>query len=179
MQNLPDNVLLYLTKHLIKYYEIEWQRKNTINNVIVIPAIAEYDNIKVLLKSLSENDPVFFSSSLILFVINNSPVSGDEIKEDNLKSLNLLRSIIGANNKDDFSSKIINSGLQVGIVDASSEGKELDTKQAGVGLARKIGMDLSLTIFDYSKQTKRLIVCLGGNRRSPHMKVLNDLSIGI
>ncbi len=160
MQNLPANVLSYLSKHLIKNYAIEWQRKTAINNVIVIPAIAEYDNIKVLLKSLSENDPAFFPSSLILFVINNSPVSGDEIKEDNLKSLNLLRSIIDANNDSDFSREIINSGLQIGLIDASSEGKELNTKQAGVGLARKIGMDLSLTIFDYSKDTKKLIICL-------------------
>ena len=87
-------------------------------------------------------------------------VSSNEIKEDNLKSINLLRSIIGANNKDDFSREIINSGLQIGLIDASSEGKELNTKQAGVGLARKIGMDLSLTIFDYSKDTKKLIICL-------------------
>ncbi len=160
MQNLPANVLSYLNKHLIKNYVIEWQRKTTINNVIVIPAIAEYDNIKVLLKSLSENNPTFFLSSLILFVINNSPVSGDEIKKNNLKSLNLLRSITGANNNDDFSREIINSGLQVGLIDASSEGKELSTKQAGVGLARKVGMDLSLTIFDYSKDTIKLIICL-------------------
>ena len=74
MQNLPANVLSYLNKHLIKNYEIEWPNKTAINNVIVIPAIAEYDNIKVLLKSLSENDPAFFPSSLILFVINISPV---------------------------------------------------------------------------------------------------------
>ena len=160
MQNLPANVLSYLSKHLISNYAIEWQRKTAINNVIVIPAIAEYDNIKVLQKSLSENDPAFFPSSLIIFVINNSPVSGDEIKEDNLKSLNLLRSIIDDNSNDDFSGEIINSGLQVGLIDASSEGKELNTKQAGVGLARKIGMDLSLTIFDYSKDTKKLIICL-------------------
>ena len=160
MQNLPANVLSYLSKHLIKNYTIERQGKNEINNVIVIPAIAEYDNIKVLLKSLSENDPAFFPSSLILFVINNSPVSVDEIKKDNLNSINLLRSITGANNKDDFSREIINSGLQIGLIDASSEGKELNTKQAGVGLARKIGMDLSLTIFDYSKDTKKLIICL-------------------
>ncbi len=160
MQNLPANVLSYLSKHLIKNYEIEWQRKTAINNVIVIPAIAEYDNIKVLLKSLSENDPAFFPSSLILFVINNSPVSGDEIKEDNLSSINLLRSIIEANNNGDFSREIINSGLQIGLIDASSKGKELNTKQAGVGLARKVGMDLSLTIFDYSKDTIKLIICL-------------------
>ena len=160
MRNLPANVLSYLSKHLIKNYAIEWQRQTAINNVIVIPAIAEYDNIKVLLKSLSENDPAFFLSSLILIVINNSPVSCDEIKEDNLKSLILLRSIINANNNDDFSREIINSGLQVGLIDASSEGKELNTKQAGVGLARKVGMDLSLTIIDYSKGTKKLIICL-------------------
>jgi len=114
----------------------------------------------VLLKSLSENDPAFFPSSLILFVINNSPVSGDKIKEDNFKSLNLLRSIIDAKNNGDFSSEIINSGIQIGLIDASSEGNELNTKQAGVGLARKIGMDLSLTIFGYSNDTKKLIVCL-------------------
>ena len=159
MRNPPDNVLSYLSKQLIKNYEIEWQRKNGINNVIVIPAIAEYDNIKVLLKSLSKNNPAFFASTLILFIINNSPVSDNEIKEDNLNSINLLRSIINANN-DDFSREIINSELQIGLIDASSEGKELNTKQAGVGLARKIGMDLSLTIFDYSKVTKKLIICL-------------------
>lgn len=160
MQNLSIDVLSYLSKHLIKNYEIEWQRKNGINNVIVIPAIAEYDTIKVLLKSLSKNEPAFFPLSLILFVINNSPVSSKEIKEDNLISINLLRSIIGADNNSDFSREIINSGLQIGLIDASSEGKELNTKQAGVGLARKIGMDLSLTIFDYSKGTKKMIICL-------------------
>ena len=160
MQILPAKVLSYLSKHLIKNYAIEWQSKNGINNVIVIPAIAEYDNIKVLLKSLTENDPAFFPSSLILFVINNSPVFGDEVKKDNLKSLTLLRSIIDANNDSDFSREIINSGLQIGLIDASSQGKELNTKQAGVGLARKIGMDLSLTIFDYSTDTKKLIICL-------------------
>jgi hypothetical protein len=160
MQNLPPNVISYLNNHLIKNYEIEWQSNKGINNVIVIPVITEYDNIKVLLKSLSKNDRVFIPSSLILFVINNSTISSDAIKEDNLKSINLLRSIIGANNKDDFSREIINSGLQVGLIDASSEGKELDKKQAGVGLARKIGMDLSITIFDYSKHTKKLIICL-------------------
>jgi len=160
MQNLPANVLSYLNKHLIKNYEIEWQKKTAINNVIVIPAIAEYDNIKVLLKSLSENDKAFFPSSLILFVINNSPVSSDEIKNDNLKSLNLLRSIINANDDGGFSREIINSGLQIGLIDASSEGKELNPKKAGVGLARKIGMDHSLTIFNYSKDTIKLIICL-------------------
>ena len=160
MQIHSADVLSYFSKHLIKNYEIEWQANKGINNVIVIPAIAEYDNIKILLNCLYENDPLFFPSSLILFVINNSVISSGAIKEDNLKTINFLRSIIGANAKDDFSREIINSGLQVGLIDASSEGKELNTKQAGVGIARKIGMDLSLSIFDYSKHTKKLIICL-------------------
>jgi hypothetical protein len=176
MQNLPANVLSYLSKHLIKNYAIEWQRKTVINNVIVIPAIAEYYNIKVLLKSLSENDPAFFPSSLILFVINNSPVSGDEIKEDNLSSINLLRSIIDANNNGDFSREIINSGLQIGLIDASSKGKELNTKQAGVGLARKVGMDLSLTIFDYSKNTIKLIICLDADSNVSQTYLTNTIN---
>ncbi len=33
-------------------------------------------------------------------------------------------------------------------------------KTGGVGLARKIGMDLALTIFDYSKPGKKIIICL-------------------
>ena len=33
-------------------------------------------------------------------------------------------------------------------------------KTGGVGLARKIGMDIALTIFDYSKPGKKIIVCL-------------------
>ena len=180
MQNLPANVLSYLSKHLLKNYKIEWQVQTGINNVIVIPAIAEYDNIKVLLNSLSENDPAFFPSSLILFVINNSLTSVDEIKEDNLNSINLLRSIIGANNKDDFPRKIISSELQIGLIDASSEGKELNTKQAGVGLARKIGMDLSLTIFDYSKHTKKLIICLDADctvSQKYLTNIVNDFNI--
>ena len=45
MQNLPADVYSYLSKHLTKNYEIEWQANEGINNVIVIPAIAEYDSI--------------------------------------------------------------------------------------------------------------------------------------
>jgi Glycosyl transferase family 2 len=160
MQNLPANVLSYLSKHLIKNYEVEWQKYKVINNVIIIPAIAEYENIKVLLKSLSKNDPTFFPSSLIVFVVNNSPVSSDDIKEDNIKSVDILRSIIEGKISGEFSKKIINSGLQIGLIDASSEGKELNIKHAGVGLARKIGMDLALTVFDYSQKTKKLTICL-------------------
>ena len=52
------------------------------------------------------------------------------------------------------------SGLNIGFVDAASAGKELPQKDAGVGLARKIGMDLALLIFDYDPPGKKILVCL-------------------
>jgi len=167
MQNLPDNVITYLNKNALKDYNIEWQSKRGISNVIVIPAIAEYDNIKVLIALLSQIDFTYFISSLFLFVINNSLSSNTKVMTDNQKSLNLLRSIIYSNSHGGFAAEIIQSGLQVGLIDASSNGKELNTKHSGVGLARKIGMDLALTVFDYSIKTNKLIICLDADCEVP------------
>jgi len=167
MQNLPDNVIKYLNQNALKDYNIEWQSKRGISNVIVIPAIAEYDNIKVLLSLLSHNDFTFFTSSLVLFVINNSLSSNTEVTVDNQKSLNLLYSIINSNSNDGFAAEIIQSGLQVGLIDASSNGREFNTKHCGVGLARKVGMDLALNVFDYSFKTNKLIICLDADCKVP------------
>ena len=167
MQNLPDNVITYLNKNALKDYNIEWQSKRGISNVIVIPAIAEYDNIKVLIALLSQIDFTYFISSLFLFVINNSLSSNTKVMTDNQKSLNLLRSIIYSNSHGGFAAEIIQSGLQVGLIDASSNGKEFNTKHSGVGLARKIGMDLALTVFDYSTKINKLIICLDADCKVP------------
>jgi hypothetical protein len=158
--NLPDYVAAYLNKFSQQEYEIEWQNKFGINNVIVIPAIAEFENIKILFSSLLQNDPTYFESTLVLFVINNSAVSSDELKGDNQKSLDYLRSIIFNNTNAKFANEVKQSGLSVGLIDAASDAKELDEKHSSVGLARKIGMDLALTVFDYTDKSKKLIICL-------------------
>jgi hypothetical protein len=158
--SLPDYVAAYLNKFSQQEYEIEWQNKFGINNVIVIPAIAEFENIKILFSSLLQNDPTYFESTLVLFVINNSAVSSDELKGDNQKSLDYLRSIIFNNTNAKFANEVKQSGLSVGLIDAASDAKELDEKHSGVGLARKIGMDLSLTVFNYTDKSKKLIICL-------------------
>ncbi len=160
MQALPDNVVDYLNKFSTCDYEIEWNESSGINYVIVIPAIAEYDNIKILLDTISRCESTYFSTTLILFVINNPPSAVEEVKADNRNSLWLLREIISGNQSNEFTEKIIYSGLQIGLVDASSTGKELDENNSGVGLARKIGMDLALTVFDYSVSGKKIILCL-------------------
>lgn len=156
MKNLPANIKKYLSKHSDDKYKVEWNERNGINNVIVIPAIAEFENIKIVLSSLSNNNPDYFSSSLVLFVINNSSSSDDSVKKDNIRSLKYLRSIIKSEIKKEFTQ----NRLQIGLIDASSEGKELSNKDCGVGLARKVGMDLALTLFDYTKEDKKLIICL-------------------
>jgi hypothetical protein len=61
---------------------------------------------------------------------------------------------------DQLSNQIIHSGIRIGLIDAASEGKEFDDAIAGVGLARKIGMDTALKVFDYTIPGKKLIISL-------------------
>jgi hypothetical protein len=159
---LPEAVESYLSKYALRGWEIESAALKNISTAIIIPAIREYDNIKRLLISLSENNQKHFNSTLVIFVINNSVHSSVKIKEDNSKSISLLNSIIDNNLSDEAElvNKVRRSGLNIGVVDASTAGKELPQKDAGVGLARKIGMDLALLIFDYNSPGKKILVCL-------------------
>lgn len=157
---LPDLISSYLNKFSFKKYEIEWKNKSGITNIIVIPAIAEFENIKILLSSLVENNSEYFNTTLVLFVINNSINSTTEVKEENQNSLHYLRSIIFNNSNIRQANEVKEADLMIGLVDAASNGKELDEKHSGVGSVRKIGMDLALTVFDYEQKFKKLIVCL-------------------
>lgn len=155
----PENIERYLKKYSVPGWEISPNINKRFNNIIVIPAICEFENIKSVLASIIKNDPKYFPDTLLLFVINNLVVSEDKIKRDNLNSLVFLQDIIDGKNGDELSSKIISSGLNLGFVDASSNGKELPENNGGVGLARKIGMDLALTVFNYSTQDKKILIC--------------------
>ena len=160
MSYLPERVLRYLSKYSIPNWNLEISDAFNINSVIVIPAISEYHNILLLLESFLNNDNKYFQSTLIIFVINNSASAEEDIKEDNKKSLELIRSLVNKRPETEFTKKTMSRGLRFGLVDASTKGKELPEKDAGVGLARKIGMDLTLTVFDYSSKNKKLIISL-------------------
>ncbi len=160
MNNLPDSVTRYLEKHLIKNYKLEWQPCEGIKNVVVIPAIAEYENIPLLINSFLKNDRYYFNSTLIIFVINHTVSSKSEVKTNNRITLKLLRSLINKQRVEHpYINDAIRSGLKIGLVDAASRGKEFDDKTGGVGLARKIGMDLALTVFDYTEPGKNILFC--------------------
>ncbi|MDH7604641.1 MAG: hypothetical protein QHH13_07060 [Melioribacter sp.] len=159
-KKLPTFVLSYLGKHSSDKWSIEAEDLKNINNVVVIPAIKEYENIINLLNSISENDTIYFNETLFLFVINNPENCNQDIKEDNRKTIVFLRNLINKRSNDDFTKKIYEKGIKIGIVDASSENKALLDKEAGVGLARKIGMDLALEVFNYKSNRKKILICL-------------------
>ena len=155
---IPEPVKRYLSKKASDKWKLEWIPKGGIENVVVIPAISEYENIKKVLESLSKNDQGILSETLILFVINNLHSSSEQVKSDNNKSIKFLSNLIINNAMDLNSATSIIPNL--GYVDASSEDNELDPKSGGVGLARKIGMDLALTAFDYSSDKKKILISL-------------------
>lgn len=163
---LPGEVTKYLAKYGMEGWKIESASFDSISMAVVIPAIAEFDNIRTLLSSLAGNDPEFFNETLILFVVNNRRDVSEDIKSENKRTIRYLSDIIKGINlrperfDEKLQDKISLSGLRVGLIDASSPGLELPEKEGGVGLARKIGMDLALSVFDYNSANTPVLVCL-------------------
>lgn len=160
MRDLPEKVLKYLSKYSLPNWKLEYNAPSNIKSIVVIPALSEYYGILTLLESLLKNDNKYFSSTLIIFVVNDKVHSAKEIKEDNQRSIELIRNIINHEANSGFTKKVIYSGLNLGLIDAASEGNEFPEKDAGAGFARKIGMDQALTAFDYSTKHKKIIISL-------------------
>ena len=142
---IPDKISAYLNKRTSSTWHIENDYKKYFQYVIVVPAIAESDNLPKLIKSLEKNDKLELHNTLLLIVVNNSVSSSEEVKNDNQKTLAYL--------------KKIKSRVNISFIDACSAERETDDKNGGVGLARKIGMDLALTKFDYLSINKNIILC--------------------
>lgn len=157
---LPKEIKKYLQKFGLEHWKIEKKEDKKYKLAIVIPALCEYENIRVLLESFIKCDSTYFNETLILFVVNNLESTSEDVKTDNAKTLNLLREIIDCKTGNDkLAADTIKAGINIGVVDASSHGNELPEKEGGVGLARKIGMDLVLNLFDYDKKGKNILLC--------------------
>lgn len=156
----PEKVTDYLDKKSSKRWNLEWAEISGIEIAIVIPAICEFENIKRVLLSLAKNDKSYLQKAIVIFVINNSVSSQQEVKDDNKSSIKFLRALMRENPSDQLSNQIIQSGIRIGLIDATSEGKEFDDHESGVGLARKVGMDTALQVFDYSTPGKKIIISL-------------------
>jgi len=155
--SLPSHIEKYLSKFSLDKWSLEGDEKKY-DVIIVVPALEEFSGIKRLINSLLKNDNQYLSKTLIVFVVNNLQDVTQEIKGDNQKALSYLRSIQAGTNRELENYRALN----LGVVDASSDGMELPSKDGGVGLARKIGMDISLTKFNY-QTNNNLLVCLDGD----------------
>ncbi len=160
---LPAEVEKYLRKYSFGNYSLETGSDNLYHMIFVIPVLEEFEGIKKLLESLSKNEESYLLKSLFVFVVNNVSGVEERILDDNAKTLAYLKSILDANPSDKLSAELVDKKIKIGFVDASTPGNELPQKDGGVGLARKIGMDLALRKFDYSVSKRNLLVCLDGD----------------
>ncbi|MCK4534897.1 MAG: hypothetical protein KAT81_05140, partial [Syntrophobacterales bacterium] len=140
---VPGNIEKYLANYSVgDRWNIISESFDGIDNVVVIPALAESDHIFKTLASLSQNPRAELLRTLVICVINNGDAGNAPADEfaDNQYTLKVL------DNREPppvLFNSVRQNGLRIAYVDASSPGLEMPDKIAGVGLARKIGMDLA------------------------------------
>ncbi|MCA9437357.1 MAG: hypothetical protein KC978_16345, partial [Candidatus Omnitrophica bacterium] len=136
----------FLKRADLERWEIEADSLEQVHRIVAVPALAESENLFKTLSDLKEQSGDLLGETLILCVVNNRTAdhASPESIQDNRKTLELLRGWKG-------------SKLRIGIVDASSHGKELGANE-GVGTARKIGLDLgSKVLLDHGLSQAPLI----------------------
>ena len=104
----------------------------TYQTFIIIPCYAELDYIFKTLDSINNQNTKYLESCLIVIVINNSNQDSNKVKENNQKTF------------DDLQVKKYN--FEFITIDCFSQKNVLDSKIAGVGMARKIGLDYCLML---------------------------------
>jgi hypothetical protein len=129
-------------------WRIEGCADDSFAGAVVIPALAESERLFATLRSLAANPPEVLARFLVLVVVNHRQDAPAADKADNYRTLARLTSQAAAL-----------SSLRLAWVDAASPELELPNKGGGVGLARKIGLDLALTRLDHGTAPS-LLVCL-------------------
>lgn len=142
----PVAVHSYLQKRAVRGpWRIEGHPPRDCRGAVVIPALAESERLFATLASLQANPPELLERFLVLVVVNHRQDAAAGDKADNHRTLRQL-----AERGAGF------PGLA--WVDAAGEGLELPAKGGGVGLARKIGLDLALPCLDW--RADPLLTCL-------------------
>ncbi len=146
--HILPSILSYLAKRAVAApWRINEPPHGLFIGAVVIPCLAECANLPLTLASLAANPPDLLSRFLILVVVNQRGGASAEEQADNratLESLPAWKREYGLEN--------------LRWVDAAATGNELPPKQ-GVGLARKIGLDLALPHLEYVAGDP-LLVCL-------------------
>ena len=113
------------------------------NFFIVVPCYNEFDYIFETLKSINVQNEKILKKTLVIIVINNSI---EEIKTIKNNNQNTYQKLINKKYNFDFIA-----------IDSFSNNYAIPKKLAGVGYARKIGLDFSLS---YILNNKAILCCL-------------------
>lgn len=147
MASVPFPIIKYLQTRSIKGpWKIAGIKQENFDGVVVIPALAEGQSLIATLASLAQNPADLLARFLILVVVNHRQDAPLSDKVNNQQTLQILAAKNPSLN-----------GLSLGWVDAASAGLDLPIRTGGVGLARKIGLDLALPLLDYGKASPLLI----------------------
>ncbi|TNF51373.1 MAG: hypothetical protein EP304_00640, partial [Deltaproteobacteria bacterium] len=147
MSHAPAAVQRYLDKRVAKgSWTVGGEENSSFTGVVVIPSLAEGDSLFATLQSLEANPAHWRGSFLVMVIVNHGEQACTEEKQQNLQDLTRLV---------EYSTE---STLSLAWIDAASPGLEIPAKQAGVGFARKLAMDLALNCLDWQKEP--LLVCL-------------------
>ena len=128
--SIVDN---YLGRFLVSELEIIDAVKENLSLIVVVPVFNEPD-VSSTLSSLFFNQDKYHFQVEIILIVNNATNSPNSVKEINKNTYTFLK---------EFAS--LNNSLQISLYPFYVD--NLNPKHAGVGWARKIGMDLALKRF--------------------------------
>jgi glycosyltransferase involved in cell wall biosynthesis len=140
-----------------------------ISQVVVIPAYAEREMLFSTLASIAQNQLSSLEYSFILCVINNNGNSPPAAIKNNLQTIKYLEALVKKKSLGKFSTDreiypllldLSDAKLKLGYIDASSRMNEMPQNLGGVGMARKIGMDMALRLLKKSSTPRNLILSL-------------------
>jgi hypothetical protein len=169
--NRPRNIDRYLTRYAVSPLRPLWTASVAdVDQVVVIPTLAESSSLFHVLSSIAANPSSDLRRTLVVCVVNNHrpSITAEEKIRDNQVTLAIISELIDgriasfaehAVLKGDLE-RIVNSGLRLGCIDASSTYAEIPDRDGGVGTARKIGMDAALAVLNGRGPGGGVICCL-------------------
>ncbi|KQC09865.1 MAG: hypothetical protein APR62_13045 [Smithella sp. SDB] len=165
----------YLVDNYLQNYSVgeKWRLtandNDNVSQVVVIPAYAEKELLFFTLASIAKNSSSSLENSFVLCVVNNKDDSPSEDMENNFWTIECLDALITGKSLKKFSDEhkiypllcnIADSKLKLGYINAASKGFEMPRNTGGVGLARKIGMDMAVRLLERNSVSSGAILCL-------------------
>ena len=135
----------YLKRHLYCERQISERPSLNLNYTVVIPCYNEPDILTTLISLKKCMLPAGHIE--VIVVVNSSKSEAQEIKEQNKKTVIEIQNWVGQNNTKEFCIYVIHQ-------------PDLPTKFAGVGLARKIGMDEAVSRFHETNNPDGIILSI-------------------